>query len=42
MNRRELLLSGVALTGVAFVGGAQAIVKVKQATLGSAYITHPS
>lgn len=42
MNRRELLLGGVALAGVAFVGGAQAIVKVKQATLSSAYITHPS
>lgn len=42
MNRREFLLSGVALTGVAFVGGAQAIGRVKQATLSSAYITHPS
>ncbi len=42
MDRRELLLGGAALAGLAFVGGAQAVMKVKPATLGCAYITHPS
>lgn len=42
MNRRELLLGGVALVGTAFLGGAHAATMRKQVSIGTAYITHPS